>query len=130
MSDEYEKDLDQMQELFEFLQGRVPEGYKIRRGHMPKLSPEQAWTVCWYLGNLYWQPKDTIERCCVCGDLYHSEVEGACLDFGKAPYHFCESCMESEPYEKKVRSKLNPENTSGLATAKPLPALDGSDSHE
>lgn len=103
-------DLDRTEELYDFLQGKAPEGYKIRHGHMPKLTEKQAWTVIWYLGNQYWQVTDFIEKCCVCGSLYDSEREGRCLDFGKSPYHFCESCMDGDAYAKKRRSKLNPEN--------------------
>lgn len=95
--------LHQTEELFSFLQGTSPDGYKIQRGHMPKLTPDQAWTVIWYLGNLYWQVPDYIERCCGCGDLYNSEGGGCCLDYGKAPYHFCEQCRDCEGYVQKMR---------------------------
>jgi hypothetical protein len=103
-------DLDRTEELYDFLQGKAPKGYHIPRGHMPKLTEKQAWTVIWYLGNQYWQVTDFIEKCCVCGSLYDSECSGSCLDFGKAPYHFCDCCMEGDAYAKKRRSKLNPEN--------------------
>lgn len=105
-------DLTRAQELFDFLQGKVPKGYKIPRKNRPKLTADQAWTVMWYLGNQYWQVPDHIERCDVCGDIYDSHAEGDCLDFGKAPYHFCESCQSSWVYEEKQQSKANPENKS------------------
>lgn len=101
MSTEKRSDLEHMQELFGFLQGVVPEGYRIPRAHVPKLTPDQAWTVCWYLGNQYHQLSDYISRCDVCGDLYDSNSEGDCLDFGKAPYHFCDSCVGGEQYASK-----------------------------
>lgn len=103
MSEPKRDDLDITEELFEFLQGRAPEGYRIQKGHMPKLTQDQAWTAIWYLGNLYWQVKDYIERCCVCGSLYDSERSGDCLDYGKAPYHFCDNCMGEPEYQKKMR---------------------------
>lgn len=96
-------DLELAEELFEFLQGRAPEGYRIRRGHMPKLTANQAWTVIWYLGNQFWQVPDTIERCDVCGNIHDSESEGECLDYGKGPYQFCDNCLYSEEYERKKK---------------------------
>lgn len=109
MSEEPKKsDLELTQELFELLCGRIPEGCKIPRGHRPKLTPDQAWTVIWHLGNQYWQVTDHVERCNVCGDLYESESEGDCLDFGRAPYCFCDNCMRTEIYAKKA--KRDPDN--------------------
>lgn len=95
-------ELERTQELFDFLQGMIPEGYKIKRDSRPKLTAEQAWTVIWYLGNQYWQVPDHIDRCDLCGDLYDSEREGGCLDYGKPPYHFCDVCMYSQEYGKKA----------------------------
>jgi hypothetical protein len=108
MSQQTEKDLEQTKELFEFLQGHVPEGYKIKRGYMPRLTPEQAWSIIWYLGNLYWRVPDSIELCDICGDLYHTSTDGGSLDYGRAPYHFCGFCMYCPEYRKKSQSKLNP----------------------
>lgn len=105
--------LERTQELFAFLQGRIPEGYHIRRKKRPKLTADQAWTVIWYLGNQYWQVTDHVERCEVCGDLYDSNCEGDCLDYGGAPYHFCQNCIEGngpdnrQAYVKKM--KRNPD---------------------
>lgn len=108
MSEENDRDLDKTQELFSFLQGNIPEGCKIRRGHMPKLTADQAWTVIWWLGNQYWQVTDRVERCDVCGDLFHGWQGGECLDFGKGPYHFCDNCRDGEEFARKAKSKLNP----------------------
>ena len=103
-------DLERTQELFDFLQGNVPEGCRIDCGHVPKLTAEQAWTVVWHLGNQYWQVPDDINRCCVCGDLYDSRGDGACLDYGKPPYFFCGACENGEEYEKKLEiSHASPE---------------------
>lgn len=95
-------DLERAQQLFGFLQGVVPEGHKIAKKNCPKLTPDQAWTVIWYLGNQYWEVPDFIERCDVCGDLFDSNREGATLDYGKGPYHFCDSCEGSDEFRKKV----------------------------
>lgn len=109
MKNDYEKELKLVRELFDFLQGRLPAGTIVALKDRPKLNADQAWTVIWYLGNQYWQVPDYIERCCVCGDLYHAHTEGDCLDFGRAPYHFCDSCMEGEAFKKKAMSRANPD---------------------
>ena len=101
MSDGNRSDLDRTEELFRFLQGEVPEGYKIPPEDAPKLTAEQAWTVIWYLANQYWQVTDHIEQCDVCGNLYDSDCEGDCLDYGDVPYAFCDSCIYTEEYEAK-----------------------------
>lgn len=97
-----DKDLANTLELFLFLQGMVPSGYNIPEERAPKLTADQAWTVIWYLGNKYWQVRDCIERCCVCGEIYDSERGGQCLDFGAAPYHFCDGCDEGAEYREKI----------------------------
>lgn len=94
-------DLAVVQELFGFLQGRIPEGYKIPRKCRLKLTADQAWTAIWYIQNLNRQIPEQIERCDVCGDLYDSHAEGDCLDYGKAPYLFCGACNSSWEYEQK-----------------------------
>ncbi len=94
-------DIEQTQELFDYLQGTVPDGYKIPADHVPSLTPDQAWTAVWFLQNLDWQPVDIIERCNVCGDLYNSEAEGDCLDYGDLPYLFCDGCMAGDEYAEK-----------------------------
>lgn len=86
-------DIELAEELFDFLQGTVPGGYVLVKDSIPKLTPSQAWTVIWYLGNLYWQVPDHICRCGVCGDLYDSDYEGDYLDGGEPPYFFCETCQ-------------------------------------
>lgn len=99
-------DLARTQELFQFLQGRVPDGYYV--SDAPALTPEQAWTVIWYLGNTYERVPDFIERCDVCGALYNSETEGDCLDYaipdsgGEELYFFCGGCMEGEAWHHKA----------------------------
>lgn len=111
MSEANDKDLERTEELFAFLQGTVPDRCIIARGHVPKLTADQAWTVIWYLGNQYWQVTDRVERCDVCGFLYHAWQEGHCLDYGRKPYFFCECCMGTEEFSRKERSRLNPDRT-------------------
>lgn len=92
MTTEVKDDLDRVQELFDFLQGEVPEHCQIEESRVPKLTANQAWTIIWYLGNQYFQVPDFIERCCVCGSLYNAESEGGHSGDGP-PYHFCEECF-------------------------------------
>lgn len=102
-------DLNNTKALFAFLQGETPEGCKIRKRNQPKLTADQAWCVIWWLGNQYWQVTDGVERCDVCGDLYHSWQEGNTLDYGNPPYSFCESCMQTDTWFRKA--KRNPDKS-------------------
>jgi hypothetical protein len=102
-ADQNELDRKNTEELFSFLQGEVQEGHVIVPAHMPKLTPEQAATVIWFLGNQDWQVTDHVERCEVCGDWYNEWSAGECLDFGHAPYHFCGSCCDGEEAQRKRR---------------------------
>ena len=95
-------------ELFDFLQGTVPDGYKLAADDVPHLTPAQAWTVIWYLGNQYWQVPDHIERCDICGELFDSNRDGVCLDWGEAPYHACDDCEYDDAVVEK-RSKGDPD---------------------
>lgn len=98
-------DLDVAQELYDFLQGTIPDDIHLGKGRVPKLTPKQAWTVVWYLGNQYRAISDNIEKCDVCGTLYDSCSEGDCLDYGNGPYHFCDYCIYSEKYERKAKDR-------------------------
>lgn len=89
MSDKTE--LERVEELFDLLRGEVPEGCEIPESDVPKLTPEQAWTVIWWLGNQYWAVPDFIERCDICGGIFNSEAEGGFTEDGP-PYHFCGAC--------------------------------------
>jgi len=94
-------DLKHTNALFDLLQGRVPDDCKIKASHVPHLTPDQAWTVIWWLGNQYWQVTDHIERCDVCGDLYDTHCGGECLDWGETPYHVCDECVHDDVVEAK-----------------------------
>ena len=98
-------DLERVHELHDFLQGITPKGYVIPPEDIPNLTEEQAWTVVWYIQNLYWQVPDNIGRCDVCGVLYDTDSEGDCLDYSDVPYHFCEGCMAGEEYAAKYKDE-------------------------
>ena len=103
-----ENALERVEGLFRFLQGEVPKGCVIEAESVPRLTADQAWTVVWWLGNRYWQVPDIIRRCDVCGVLYNEERSGDVLDFGNAPYYFCDSCMDSDEYcdKEKLRQRI------------------------
>ena len=105
-----EKDLQNTKELFDFLQGEVPEGTIIDPSHVPHLTPDQAWTVIWYLGNKYWQVTDHVERCDVCGELYNSWCEGDHVDGPNPPYSFCGNCNDSPLAHSQRRIERNIEH--------------------
>lgn len=109
MSDAKEKEdeLTFTERVFNFLQGTLPEGTFVPKKEIPKLTPDQAWTVIWFLGNERREISDHVERCEVCGSLYDSWNAGDTLDYGKSPYSFCDNCMNSEEYAKKM--KRNPD---------------------
>jgi len=92
-----------VEQLYEFLQGTVPAGYRIVPERVPKLTADQAWTVILYVQELRLQLSDEIDRCDVCGDIYDSRAEGTCLDYGDSPYHFCGACEYSDEYQDKVQ---------------------------
>ncbi len=92
--------LERMEEVFAFLQGQMPDTIHIEnKSKIPNLTPDQAWTVLWYLGNEYWQVPDYIERCDVCGDLFDSESGGGYTENGP-PYHFCDGCDHLRPHHE------------------------------
>jgi len=100
------------QELFDFLQGHIPEGYHIDAANVPGLTPDQAWQVVSYLSNLVWNVPVFIERCDICGVLFDSHSEGTCLDCGDKPYEFCEGCTYTPEYAAKERQSPD-KGTSG-----------------
>ena len=104
MSKKQEKtDLERAQELFDLLQGTIPDGCQVKNWGIPHLTPNQAYTVIWWLGNEHAAISDRIERCDMCGDLYDGTESGWCLDFGKSPIFFCDACESTPEFEKKYR---------------------------
>lgn len=98
MKDPKLDDVEQCEEIFNFLQGKIPNGYRLKDTQIPRLTPDQAWTVVWYIQNLYWELPDKVERCDVCGDLYDSECRGGHREDGP-PYNFCDPCYDKVPPE-------------------------------
>lgn len=83
--------LERTEELFEFLQGTVPDGHRIDAEHIPHLTAEQAWTVIWYLSELHWQVPDHIERCDACGSLFDTNDSGVGIEINDLTRYFCDN---------------------------------------
>ncbi|KKL03962.1 hypothetical protein LCGC14_2620850 [marine sediment metagenome] len=79
LTDNYISIVEKVNELFEFLTDeKIPEGVCIKS--RPKLSPNKAWSLIWFLQEVTHCLPDHIERCDVCGELYDSNAEGYWLD--------------------------------------------------
>lgn len=95
------RDRDRTEKFFRFLTGEVPDGYTIDPADVPKLDPDTAWTVVWYVQNELEGFPDTVERCDVCGRIFHTHTEGDTLDHGDAPFQFCGECLGTDAYRAK-----------------------------
>ena len=77
--------IEQANEFFEYLQGRVPEGFMGVKS--PKLSPRMANHVIYILQEHLRVIPDHYEMCCKCHQLYNSWSEGGMI--GKSFYCDC-----------------------------------------
>lgn len=118
--DSYERDREMTEELFEFLKGNVPEGTIIEESHIPRLTDDQAWTVIWFLGNLYWQVTDHIERCEVCGRIYNTWCEGETNDHPPGPVSVCGNCVDSDEAraQRRIGRKIEANHVKKLRRAR------------
>lgn len=66
--------LEQIEELYKFLQGEVPEGINMKP--CPKLSERRAFDVIWFLQEWMGILPDNYERCVSCGSLYDIHDSG------------------------------------------------------
>ncbi|OPY59158.1 MAG: hypothetical protein A4E55_00375 [Pelotomaculum sp. PtaU1.Bin035] len=94
--------LEQVEKLYRFLQGEVPDGFDIKA--MPNLSPDQAFSVIYYLQEGMRVLPDSYEKCRVegCNELYDSDAEGCMAMLCEAHYELmcphqgdkveCEEC--------------------------------------
>lgn len=94
-NDRTDSDLEWINEFYEFLQGNNPESIRISRGHQPKLSQKQAFTIIWYLQEHFSILPDHIERCNTCGDLYNSWSSG--IYWESKGKHYCDCCCHLVP---------------------------------
>ena len=96
-------------ELYKFLKGEeLPKGTNCK---MPKLSPDMAFTVIWFLQEHLHVLPDNIEQCEGCKDLFDTESSGYYLDdqyelngktLPKKHWgHWCDGCVPSVDFKLK-----------------------------
>lgn len=79
LTDNYISIRDKVDELFKYLTDeKIPDGILVKS--RPKLSPNKAWSLIWFLQEVTRCLPGHIERCDVCGELYDSWAEGYWLD--------------------------------------------------
>lgn len=66
--------LEQVEALYEFLQGELPP--QLHMSRHPHLSGRMAFRVIYYLQEVMHIIPDRYERCITCGAIYDSECEG------------------------------------------------------
>ncbi len=91
-------DMEWIEEFYEFLQGKLPDGMEIQRGHQPKMSAKKAFSVIWYLQEHLSVFPDNIEKCYNCDGLYDTNCSGYHDD--KTDRHYCDTCEHLAPYPK------------------------------
>ena len=88
-------DIEWIEEFYRFLQGELPEGIHIGRGHKVKLSEKKAFAIIWYLQEHFSILPDHIERCDTCGELFDDWNEGIYWETkGK---NYCYDCQHLVP---------------------------------
>lgn len=80
---------EQIEEFYKYLQGEMPEGVKCE--DPVKLTPENAYSVIWYLKAILPLIPDNFEHCTECGDLFDSDSEGIVCDVGNG----CGACEDA-----------------------------------
>ena len=88
-------DVEWIQELFDFLQGEVPDGIYFKRGHIPKLSRKKAFSVIYYLQEHLPVFPDYIELCWNCERLFDTEEEG--IYWETKDRFYCGNCWHLVP---------------------------------
>lgn len=78
--------IKRVKELYEFLQGALPEGMEMTL--RPKLSERKAFNIIWFLQEYMDLIPDRFERCCRCGEIYDSWDEGD----RKGDSNYCMGC--------------------------------------
>ena len=77
-------DKEWIEEFYQFLQGNNPDSIK---GNLLSLSPNDAFTVIWYLQEHFSVFPDNIEKCSKCDNLYDANEEGY---YSETKLHNCE----------------------------------------
>jgi len=81
-----QKSLEQVKELYQFLQGELPEG--IRMKYPPRLSERGAFKAIWFLQEYMGILPVNYERCVRCGTLFDDRNSGGYRN-GR---NYCDCC--------------------------------------
>jgi len=73
--------LEQMQELFDFLRGKLPDSMSIVKKNMPILRDDQAFSIIWYIQEHLGRLPDKFELCHECKQIYDTDCGGIAVDF-------------------------------------------------
>lgn len=90
-----DSDIEKMKEFFEFLQGDCPDNLSFRRGYQPKFSHKKAFSIIYYLQEHLPIFPDSIEKCCICNELFDTRSEG--LYWESKGKHYCGCCCDAVP---------------------------------
>ena len=96
-------DIKWIEELYNFLQGEIPEGMHLSRGHKPQMSQKKAFAIIWYLQEHFPLLPDHIEMCYNCGELFDAYSEG--VHWETKSKNYCSGCeyLVPENYDKGKR---------------------------
>lgn len=94
-------DMEWIDEFNNFLQGEIPENISMPDEHKVKLTPEQAYSILWYLREHFAILPDDFCKCDNCNRLYDDGREGYYSEVGNEIGHnFCGACDHLAPYDE------------------------------
>jgi len=106
---------DRIDVFYKYLKGEeLPEGVTCK---MPKLKPDIAFSVIWFLQEILHVLPDNIEQCDGCKELFDTDREGYILDdqyidkntgktLAKKHWgHWCEGCVPNIEFEVKAQEQ-------------------------
>jgi hypothetical protein len=94
-----ELDEQEVDDLFKYLQGIVPDRVHVPEAELACLDKKQAFAVIYFLQEHLHLIADKWEQCSVCLDLYDSNEDGYYVEADFA--HYCEGCA---PYHVRYPS--------------------------
>lgn len=93
--------MDWIREFNSFLLGELPEGISIPDENLVKLTPNQAYSVLWYLREHFSILPDNFTKCDNCNYIFDDGKEGYYSEIGNEIGHaFCAGCDHLAPYDE------------------------------
>jgi hypothetical protein len=89
--------LDQVKELYEFLQGNNPDSILMGKRNHPKMNYEKAYNVIWFLQEHLRVLPSSFEKCSICANLYDRASEGHYNDEKYPGKFYCTWCDHLAP---------------------------------